>query len=287
MTKKLSIIIPCLNEGNNVEKTVSNIKNTIGLNDYEIIIVNNGGTELSSARKISQVRIFDVAPEGAPQAKNFGAKQADGEVLLIIDGHLTFKEGWGLKFLDVVDEKTLLNPTITVDGKEGSRGSGQTWRNFKMDITWMPDSKSDIHEIPFASTACLAIEKKTFDAIGQLDSGIKIWGTVDPEFSLRAWLLGYCVLGDPSIRVAHLFRNKIPYKVKLDDVTYNKIRLAFSHFNPERLVNFLQVNFSEPKYQDNIFSVLKSDVLERRSRLFNIRKHSDDWFFEKFKMEEW
>ena len=44
MSHELSIIIPCLNEESSVEKMVFNINQTIQLDNYEIIIVNSGGT---------------------------------------------------------------------------------------------------------------------------------------------------------------------------------------------------------------------------------------------------
>jgi len=71
MAKNLSIIIPSLNEGNSVEKMVSNINGTIGLDQYEIIVVNSGGTETSDIGKLPMVYVYETPREGAPQARNF------------------------------------------------------------------------------------------------------------------------------------------------------------------------------------------------------------------------
>lgn len=69
MSETLSIIIPCLNEGRSVEKMVYNITNTVQQNDFEIIIVNSGGTETTEISKLSTVSIYDVNRQGAPQAR--------------------------------------------------------------------------------------------------------------------------------------------------------------------------------------------------------------------------
>ena len=61
---------------------VFNINQTIELDNYEIIIVNSGGTETSAIRDLSMVRIYNTSREGAPQARNFGAKKATNDVKL-------------------------------------------------------------------------------------------------------------------------------------------------------------------------------------------------------------
>jgi glycosyltransferase involved in cell wall biosynthesis len=48
----LSIIIPSLNKGDSILTMVSNILDTINLDNYEIIIVNSGGTEKSAIKDL-------------------------------------------------------------------------------------------------------------------------------------------------------------------------------------------------------------------------------------------
>jgi glycosyltransferase involved in cell wall biosynthesis len=289
MENTLSIIIPCLNEGELVEKMVSNIVKTIETKSYEIIIINSGGTETSRVSKLTMVSIYDTAREGAAQARNFGANKASGDVLIFADAHLEFKPSWDTQIFQALEirEKSIVTPCITVFGDENSRACGFKWKNLRMEVEWLPDMKSGIHEIPFACGCCMAARKKIFNEIGKFDSGNRFWGVEDAEICLRAWLLGYSVLCEPSIRVGHMFRTKHPYELEWIDVLYNEIRLAFSHFKPERLTKYLRAIYQIPNFDIAYSRVLESDVLNRRIKLFNERVYDDDWFFQKFPMNEY
>jgi hypothetical protein len=55
---------------------------------------------------------------------------------------------------------SIITPTITVMGDDNSRSSGFKWNNIYMEVEWLPDVTSEIHEIPFACGCCMAIGKK-------------------------------------------------------------------------------------------------------------------------------
>ena len=104
---------------------------------------------------------------------------------------------------------------------------------------------------------------------------------------MRAWLMGYRVLCDPSIRVGHMFRSVRPYNLEWSDTIYNKMRFAMSHFKSERISRHLMALSSIPDFGKILLMTLQNGVLERRFTLFNNRIYNDDWFFEKFPMNEW
>lgn len=289
MSKSLSIIIPCLNEGNSLEKMIPNINNTIGLDDikdYEIIVINSGGTETEAIRDIPMVYVYTAPTRlGAPQARNFGANIASGKFIMFADAHMEFKEGFGPKILKNLEdnENSIIAPCITVMGHEQSSGCGLQWININMESEWLSGTKPAIHEIPFAGGACIAVEKKIFDKIGQFDSGISFFE--DVEISIRAWLLGFNILCDPLIKVAHAFRKYFPYDVEWLDIYSSKMRIAFSHFSSKRLTAHLRAMYNTCYDFNKILLMnIEDKVLDRRRKLFNERTYTDDWFFEKFPM---
>jgi GT2 family glycosyltransferase len=172
-------------------------------------------------------------------------------------------------------------------GDESRRACGFKWINLDMDIFWLPDLNSQIHEIPFACSCCMAVKKSIFDEIGQFDSGIRLWGEEDSEISMRAWLMGYRVLCDPSIRVSHVFRSSHPYDITWFDRLYNKIRLSLSHFSVERIQRHLMAICYEPDFDKTLLKSVQDGVLNRRDILLANRLHDDDWFFERFPMHGW
>ena len=289
LVNKLSIVIPSLNENESVEKMVFNINETIGLDEFEIIIVDSGGTATSGVREHPMVQVYNTPREGAPQARNFGAAKASNDILLFADAHTHFMPGWGSKILNdfELNGRSLVTPCVTVMGDENRRGCGFKWTNISMEIFWLPDLWQEIHEIPFACSCCMAIMKEVFDELGQFDSGIRFWGEEDSELCMRAWLMGYSVLCDPSIRIGHVFRSEHPYNMEWSDTIYNKMRLVISHLNTERISRHLREMSYYPGFDKLLLMVLEDHVLDRRDDFFRRRVHNDDWFFQKFHMEGW
>lgn len=87
---RFSIIIPAYN----AEKTLVNCLNSIlnqSFSDLEIIIINDGSTDLTSyigfyySRKFNFIRFFNRPNKGVSAARNYGIKQARGEYLFFLD----------------------------------------------------------------------------------------------------------------------------------------------------------------------------------------------------------
>jgi glycosyltransferase involved in cell wall biosynthesis len=293
MSKNLSIIIPCLNEKTSLIFMIPDIINSIGLdkNEYEIIVINSGGTDTASIKREPHVTIFDSpTPLGAPQARNLGVEKASASAFVFADAHLKFQEEWGLKILNDLSSygDSIIAPRFRPMHNNRSRACGFEWENTHMKWRWLPCLVDTAHEIPFAGGAFLAVNRKVFDLIGKWDSGIKFWGGEDAELSLRTWLTGHRIVCNPSILVRHLFKKIRPYTM---DIHYNNIRIAFSHFSRKRLNLFLNA-YSSIFSNSGCFTKLllmniESGVLDRRANLLKRRIHSDDWFFEKFHMKGW
>lgn len=97
---KLSIIIPCYNEG---EKLISNIikinkymENNLSFATYEIIVVNDGSTDntaeiiLNNKEKFQNTRLISYAPnKGKGGAVKCGVEDANGEWILFMDADLS------------------------------------------------------------------------------------------------------------------------------------------------------------------------------------------------------
>lgn len=268
---------------------MNNISDTIGLENYEIVIVNSGGTDVLELMTNPKVKVYNVSREGAPQARNFGASKASNSFLLFIDSHLEFKGGWGHILLDQLrhNENSIITPTISVVGDENIRCSGFKWKNINMELEWLPDERSEIHEVPFACGCCLAMKRTLFDDVGKFEAGIRFWGLEDSELCLKCWLFGYKVFCDPSIRVGHKFRGSFPYNIEWFDIIYNKIWLSLMHFSSSRLTKFLKSICQEPEFNKALLLSIGNKVLDRRKDIFERQVNDDDWFFEKFPMANW
>lgn len=87
---KLSFIIPCYNGANTLHYSVDSVVQQ-GIEDYEIIIVNDGSEDntLKVAYEIAKVNrnvvVLDKPNGGVSSARNYGIKKATGDYLVFLD----------------------------------------------------------------------------------------------------------------------------------------------------------------------------------------------------------
>ena len=90
MSPKVSIIIPCYNQGKYIEEAVNSVlKQTY--DDFEIIIVNDGSDDIETNNFLKtysppKTRILYSENKGVSSARNLGIKEACGTYILPLDG---------------------------------------------------------------------------------------------------------------------------------------------------------------------------------------------------------
>ncbi len=94
MKPKVSIIIPVYNEEKDIGKALESLKQQIH-KDFEIIIVDDGSTDntLEIVRQF-KARILNQNHQGPGLARNLGAKEAKGEILIFVDADMIFDKNY-------------------------------------------------------------------------------------------------------------------------------------------------------------------------------------------------
>ncbi|WP_066639778.1 glycosyltransferase [Desulfolucanica intricata] len=286
--KVISIIIPSRNEGAMLQKTVDSFLKTKSHFFTEIIIVNDGSTDSSTTflqsqkYKLENLRLFNTGGIGLARAKNLGASRALGDILVFSDAHIKVKPDW----LDIIIKSfdipklDAVTPGIGSFDPGSSTGYGQNW-DADLQIQWLPQPQ-DISPVPLAPGGFTAIKKVVFNNVGGFDPDFRSFGFEDVELSLRLWLFGYRIYTNPFVRVKHLFRKELPYHVPPIDYFYNFLRMAFSHFNLKRINKSIKLIRNCVNFERVISELVLSDVREQRKKYLKRRKHSDDWFMDKF-----
>lgn len=101
MSKKaISIIIPCYNCAETIKETLQSVESK-SFNDYEVIIINDGSTDLSEKiineykrESLLDIRLINQQNSGVSVARNRGIEESTGEYLLFLDGDDLFAEGY-------------------------------------------------------------------------------------------------------------------------------------------------------------------------------------------------
>ncbi|MFH0385485.1 glycosyltransferase [Streptococcus suis] len=89
---KFSIIIPVYNVEAYLEKCLDSILSSkYSAEDYEILLINDGSTDLSEkicesySQQYSQIRYFSFQNQGVAKTRNFGINNSEGEFIIFID----------------------------------------------------------------------------------------------------------------------------------------------------------------------------------------------------------
>lgn len=286
--QKVSVIIPAKNEGIHVENTVNSLLNWTD-KEIEIIVVDDRSEDnccqFLKDPQYKMIKFFKTDALGAAKARNFGASKATGDIYVFSDAHVFVSKGWLDQILEDFQrpEISAMVPGIADAKNPKNIGYGQTW-NQELKITWYLNKPKEIKAIPLAPGGFLAVRKEVFNAVGGFDRGFRIWGKEDEEFSLKLWLFGYQIFVEPSVIVSHVFRKKHPYRVMLEHVNYNYLRMALSHFNQRRIAKVLGGIKEYQHSEEVITEVILSNVWSQRQEYLVRRKFDDDWFMEKFKI---
>ena len=179
--EKISIIIPCFNEGILLERCLNSAINQTWQNK-EIVLVNDGSKNkityeiIEKYRNISGVKIIEQINKGLPSARNLGGKNAKGNYLYFLDSD-DWIEPETLEnmffFLKSNKEAGFIFSDIVLEGKFNKKV--QKEYNFFEQLF--------INQLPY----CIFISKETWLKVGGYDEKMKS-GYEDWELNIR---LGY------------------------------------------------------------------------------------------------
>ena len=106
---KVTVVIPCYNQGQYVDKAVESVLNQT-YQDFEIIIVNDGSTDAFTNNLLKnyhkpKTRVIHTRNQGLASARNNGIREAKGEYILPLDADDKIGNEYLEEAVMVLDEK--------------------------------------------------------------------------------------------------------------------------------------------------------------------------------------
>jgi glycosyltransferase involved in cell wall biosynthesis len=122
MNKKISFVIPCLNEKNTIQRLLSDVQknaNKLKIASYEIIIADNGSTDgtLKILGHHKATKVVNIPVRGYGAALHHGIMKAGGEYIVYADADLSYPFSNLSRFIKMIPE----NPDLVL----GSRMKGK------------------------------------------------------------------------------------------------------------------------------------------------------------------
>lgn len=286
---RISVVIITRNEGAQLRATVTNFLETLPRGRHEILVVDDGSTDGSTAFLEETAEVTRVVSEGVgvARARNLGAAQASGDVILFADAHIRAPQGWHDAIVNALRREGVgaVAPGIYSLTEPQRRGFGLNLTGPDLHARWRTRQGLEPYPVPILPGCFLAMRRETFVRTAGFDSGMRQLGGNDNELSCRFWLLGYELLVVPEIEVGHLFRETAPYEAKWVALVHNRLRMAFVHFESSRVERVLHALRAYEAFPPAMAMMLDTDVLARRAMLAASRRFNDSWYFEKFALE--
>lgn len=281
---RISVIVISFNEGDWLRRTIDHLLPTLPP-ESEVIVVDDQSTDNSTAfldDRYPTVKLFRSDQRlGVAPARNFGAAQATGDILVFSDAHVIVPSGWLAPLLELLTRPEIGAVAPAIAGGAAT-GYGQKWTDASLAIEWLGKQGDMPYPVPLLCGCFLALRQELFTQIGQFDPGMVLWGAEDSEISLRLWLAGHECWVVPNVEIQHRFHAQFPYEVKWEPVLHNRLRLAALHFGPRRLERVIARLKPYHEFAAASARLLSGDLPERAAQLRPLRAHDHDWFFDRF-----
>jgi glycosyltransferase involved in cell wall biosynthesis len=284
---EISVVVISRNEGRELARTVENYDDTLP-DGAEILIIDDGSTDRSADRlrtRRRRIRVYRVKNYGVARARNFGAREARGNVIVYSDAHLRLNPDWWRPMVDVLANPKVGGIAPAIAGYRSSRvGYGLKFKDRRLEVRWLRRRPRGPVAAPIIPGCCFATRRDVIEATGGWDDRQLQRGNVDNEGCVRFWLLGYELMITPDTVVAHKFRKRSPYHVGWPEFLFNRLRLAFVHFNPERLGKVVSGLRGYTGFGEALALLASSDIAKRRKEVQIRRVRDDDWYCNRFNM---
>lgn len=248
ISKKLTVIIPFLNEGVEVANTVESVCR-YAPNQVEILVINDASHTLydyeEMLRPYPVTYIRNEERMGIAACRDLGVKMIQTPYFLFLDAHMRFyKEGWAEQiagYLEDDDRRLLCCQTYALEKDENDEiapisGRGVSYGayvSFKPEDMLNPkwifkeeaEPEKEIEDIPCVFGAAYAASKRYWTYLRGLEGLIR-YGFDETYISLKVWLEGGRCQLIKNILAGHIYRTRSPYRVSHDELMYNRLWIA-------------------------------------------------------------
>ncbi len=290
---KLSFVVTARNESASVlQATIQRLLETSSRYVKEIVVIDDGSDLPVTCAHYDVLLIRNPEPIGVSRSRRYGASMATGDVLVWLDGHMTFSPDWLDLMLAHVDSGALLCSAFW----DYAQSTCHCWG---ADFVWCGERNYVAHrypgfglrhrtrfpgegavEVPMIIGACYMLRRDSYERLGGFSPLFRVWGADEQDLSARAWIGGIGVKCVTRARVGHLWRPSFPYPVQFEHLEFNQLVMLRTVFE-EATVGMLEEYFQPVPVQVQKW-LDEARIAEWRTTVQACRQLSDADFFRRF-----
>lgn len=244
---KLTLIIPFLNEKEEVKNTVASAREFVG-DAVDIITINDHSTDgynyPEDLKPYCVTYVYNKERLGVAASRDLGVRLCTTPYFLLLDSHMRFYEGeWAsyiTRLLEQNDRRILCCQTRSLHKKDGQVFVETnadicfgaylpfTKGNYLPDIKWNPfEQNPDAETEPIGAVlgAGYATSKRYWNHIRGLE-GLLYYGNDEAYLSIKTWMEGGRCLLLKNVVIGHIYRMQSPFRHYNDAEVFNYLWIA-------------------------------------------------------------
>lgn len=259
MTKTLlTVIIPFLNEGEEVRRTLASLRGST-TSQYNVILINDAsddGHDYSSiAEEFGALYIVHERRKGVAASRDEGVRLSQTPYVLFLDAHMrVYQSNWVERILEVAlsNPRSLICGSTLALNKDGEVedsqkvGYGAYIHYSNLLVKWVSNQNliggnNDIMEIPCVLGASYICNRDFWLEVGGLE-GLSTYGLDEQLISLKVRLFGGKCLCVKDIVFGHIFRTleTVPYKFNSPDFVKNILFIGELFFSKSMKIELVR-----------------------------------------------
>ncbi len=231
----LSVIVPAYNAERTIKDCIESLLNQDYKDKYEVIVVDDGSTDDTAqimTRYYPAVKFIKQSNAGPAAARNRGASEANGEIILFTDSDCVPQRDWIRMMVEPFHEN---KDVVGVKGRYRTKQRELTARFVQMEYEdkYRYMEKEDF--IDFIDTYSAGFRKEKFMEMKGYDTEFSVACAEDVELSYRLAKRGYKMIFNPQAIVYHRHPSSI--------MDYLKKKYKFAYWrvvavqkNPEKMI---------------------------------------------------
>lgn len=293
MDSKLTVIIPFLNEKEEVHNTVRSLRENSEQN-FEIMLINDCSTDGYNYKKVAEdfgTQYIEHSKRiGVAASRDEGVDKCNTEFFLFLDAHMrVYQKDWVEILVRELenDRKCLFcASTLSLD-KDGvpnsdNLGYGSRFDFIDLNAPWMTDkddkSEDRIIDIPCVMGASYACNKQYWSYLEGLN-GLKSYGLDEQLISIKVWLDGGRCRLLKDVTFGHIFRVvvPVPYEIRPKDFLKNVLFVAELFFGFDMKLNLLR-KYREERGSLFVTEIINEQVENERDYILSRKHHYRERF---------
>jgi glycosyltransferase involved in cell wall biosynthesis len=232
--KMVSVVIPAFNAQDTISYCLDSLMAQEHAGSYEVIVVDDGSVDRTGelVARYERVKLVRQPNAGPAAARNTGAREAAGDIVLFLDSDCVAEKNWLTEMI-----KHLRNGTdvVGVKGRYKTKQRALIARFVQLEYEDKYLYMQQHEYIDFVDTYSAGFRRDVFLKMGGYDTDFPVACAEDIEFSYRLSSLGYKMLFNPEAVVYHLHPDNLTLYLK-KKYKFAYWRVLAVRKNPQKLL---------------------------------------------------